>query len=225
MGGFDTRHHPVQSSHHITVIIADDHTIVREGIADLLKDYFTVVGVAANGLEAVNLTETLHPMVLIVDLMMPMLNGLEVVTQLHKRAPTTKTIILSMNDDETQIVRAAKCGASGYVLKQAGSANLVQAIQAVALGKRYFTPSIDEERLQLLLHKPMPPSDDPYDTLTPREREILSFVVEGYTSQQIATLLIMSNRTVEVHRAHIMEKLGVDNTIALIRHVMKRNNP
>jgi two-component system, NarL family, response regulator NreC len=222
MGTLDPHGNPVQPFPQITVIIADDHAIVREGIAQLLTDYFTVVGLAANGLEAMSMAERLRPTVLIVDLMMPMLNGLEVITQIRQRVPTTKALVLSMNEDETQIARAVKGGAAGYVLKHTGSAELIQAVQAVALGKRYFTASINMERIELFLND-IQPATDPYETLTPRERQILSLVVEGHTSQQIARLLYLSTRTVEVHRANLMGKLGVDTTNALIRLVIKRN--
>jgi DNA-binding NarL/FixJ family response regulator len=213
---------PAQSFH-IRVIIADDHAIVREGIAVLLKDYFKVVGLAADGVEALNMAEQLHPTVLVLDLMMPNLNGIEVVTQLPQRAPNTRAIILSMNEDEAQIAQAVKAGSMGYVLKQAGGEGLIQAIQAVALGNRYFTPTINVERVDDLLRKPTQIAPDPYDLLTVREREIVALVVEGRTSQEIAVQLSLSSRTVEVHRAHIMKKLNVENIASLIRVVMKHN--
>jgi DNA-binding NarL/FixJ family response regulator len=211
-----------QRFYHIKVVVADDHAIVREGISVLLKEHFTVIGMAADGLEAVMMTERLRPTVLVVDLTMPKLTGLEVVKQIQERVPTTKTIVLSMNDDETQIARAIKNGASGYVFKQMGGSELVKAIHEVMRGRRYLTPLIDAERIESYLRHSDPIPTDPYDMLTPREREILSLVVQGYTSQQIAGFLSISSRTVEVHRAHLLAKFNVNNVVELIHIALKR---
>jgi DNA-binding NarL/FixJ family response regulator len=210
-----------QLAYQIKLVIADDHVIVREGIRSLLERYFRVVGEAEDGLQAVKLVESLKPDILVVDMMMPNLNGLEVVKQVKQRFSTTRTIILSMHDTEAHAAQAVMNGAYGYVLKQASGTELTRAIHAVALGYHYFSPPLCAELIDTYLRKNEETLLNPFATLTSREREIMQLVAEGKTSQQIADILYISVRTVEVHRANIMRKMNFSNSSELVRYAIQ----
>jgi two-component system, NarL family, response regulator NreC len=208
----------------ITIILADDHHIVRQGFKSLLENHggFSVVAEAGDGLEALRLTSRLKPDVLVVDLMMPGLNGIEVTRRIVKLSPHTKVIILSMYMDEPYVIEALQNGASGYVLKESNISDLVKAIYEVSAGRHYLGSPLSELAIEAYKEKTRGISLDPYNTLTAREREVLQLVVEGCTSAEIAARLFISQRTVESHRASMMQKLSLGSRADLIEYALKR---
>ena len=208
----------------ISIMLADDHPIVRQGLKALLESEqnFHLVGEAGDGLEAVRLAIRLKPDVLITDVMMPGLNGLEVTRQVTKSLPQTRVVILSMYTDDSYVLEALKNGAAGYVLKDSQATDLVQAIREVASGKRYLSPPLSERELELYARRFESVTADPYELLTTREREVLQLVAEGRTSSEIAQQLFISPRTAEGHRANLMRKLGMQNNAELVRYALKR---
>lgn len=209
----------------VTVLIADDHPIMRQGLRRLLdaeKD-FEIIGEANNGLEALQLVERFKPQVLVVDLMMPDLSGLEVLRQVRQRSPATVSVVLSMQNAEIYVMEALKNGAMGYVLKDTAPTEIIHAIREAAQGRKYLSPSLSDQMINVLVRKlKTDPSTDPYDDLTPREREVLEMVANGKTNAQIAAQLSISPRTVELHRASMMSKLGLHNQVDIIRYAIKR---
>jgi DNA-binding NarL/FixJ family response regulator len=208
----------------VTILLADDHPIVRQGLRHLLEAEpdLKIVGEASDGLQAVQLTEKFKPDVLIVDIMMPDLNGLEVLRQVKDRSPATCCVVLSMQSADVYVVEALKAGALGYVLKETGPSELVNAVQQVIEGKRYLSPRLSERLIDVLLQKTEEVTRDPYETLTNREREILQMAAEGLTASAIAKRLSISPRTAELHRGRMMDKLGLNNQTELIRYALKR---
>ncbi len=208
----------------VTVLLADDHPIVRHGLRHLLEEEASlkIVGEASDGLQAVELVEKFKPNVLIVDLMMPGLNGLEVLKQVKERSPNTCSIVLSMQSADIYVVEALKAGALGYVLKETGPSELVNAVQQILEGKRYLSPRLSERLIDVLLQVKDELTLDPYETLTNREREILHMAAEGMTTAAIAKRLSISPRTAELHRGRMMNKLGLNNQTDLIRYALKR---
>lgn len=207
-----------------TIVLADDHQVVREGLRALLEAEpdFSVVGEAAEGLEAASLVERLKPHVLVVDLMMPGLSGLEVTRQVRQRSPQTHVVILSMYSTESYVLEALRNGAAGYVIKSSSAADLVSAVREVVAGRRYLSPPLSERAINAYVKKAEATTLDPYETLTTREREILHLVAEGYTSAEIGDRLSISPRTVETHRANLMRKLGLETQTDLIRYALHR---
>lgn len=208
----------------VTVLLADDHPIVRQGLRHLLEAEpdLKIIGEASDGLQAVQLTEKFKPNVLIVDIMMPDLNGLEVLRQVKDRSPATCSIVLSMQSADVYVVEALKAGALGYVLKETGPSELVNAVQQVIGGKRYLSPRLSERLIDVLLQTTEELTLDPYETLTNREREVLQMAAEGMTTSAIAKRLSISPRTAELHRGRMMDKLGLNNRTELIRYALKR---
>jgi len=206
------------------ILLADDHPIVRQGLRHLLEaeSNLQVVGEASNGLEAVRLVEKFKPNVLIVDIVMPELNGLEVLRQVKERSPQTCCIVLSMQSADVYVVEALKAGSLGYVLKETGPGELVDAIHQVVEGHRYLSPRISERLIDVLIETTGKAVSDPYQTLTNREREILQMAAEGMSSAAIAKRLTISPRTAELHRGRMMNKLGLHNQTELIRYAIKR---
>ncbi|HEX8998679.1 MAG TPA: response regulator transcription factor [Blastocatellia bacterium] len=206
------------------ILLADDHNLVRQGLRALLQSepLFRLVGEASDGIEAVRLAERLKPDVLITDVMMPGLNGLEVTRQVTKSLPNTRVIILSMYTNDAYVFEAFKNGALGYVLKDSEASDLIQAVREVIAGQRYLSPPLSERALELYIRKVESVPDDPYELLTTREREVLQLVAEGRTSAEIASRLFISPRTAEGHRANLMKKLGLQNNADLIRFALKR---
>ncbi len=206
------------------ILLADDHHIVRQGLRALLESepHFRLVGEAGDGIEAVRLTEKLKPDVLITDVMMPGLTGLEVARQVARSVPQTRIIILSMYSNDAYVLEALKNGAQGYVLKDSQASDLVQAVREVAAGRRYLSPPLSERALELYVKKVEDVPEDPYEMLTTREREVLQMAAEGRTSAEIAERLFISPRTAEGHRANLMRKLGLQNQTDLIRFALKR---
>lgn len=201
----------------ITIVLADDHEIFRQGLHLLLSSQpdFKVVGQAGNGIEAVAQAERYRPNILIVDMLMPGLSGMDVTYQVHQRLPGTKIIVLSMHDDESYVNTVLKNGASAYVLKDSSTSDLVQAVHAVMAGHRFISPPLVERAINALISQDQA-TELNYNQLTHREREVLHLTVEGLTASEIARRLTISVRTVETHRNHLMHKLGVHSQEALI---------
>ncbi len=207
----------------ISIVLADDHQVVRQGLRALLdaEADFAVVGEAADGLEAVSLVERLAPTVLVVDLIMPHLNGLETLRQVQQRAPRTRTIVLSMRNAEAYVGEALQSGAAGYVLKSSGVEDLVQAVRAVARGGRFISAPFSYDALSSYVEKTSA-STDGYDLLTTREREVFQMAAEGLTSSEIAVRLGISPYTVTNHRSNLMQKLDIHNQTDLVRLAIAR---
>lgn len=207
------------------ILLADDHHIVREGFRALLQSEpdFEIVGETGDGLETVRLVEQHKPQVLVVDLMMPGLNGLEVARQVTQRFPRTRIVVLSMHANEAYVLEALKNGASAYVLKEASAAELVRAVREALAGRRYLSPPLSEPAIDSYIARAKnSDSLDLYDTLTNREREVLQLAAEGHTNGEIASRLFISPRTVETHRANVMHKLGLRSQTELVRYALQR---
>ncbi len=207
-----------------SIVLADDHHVVRQGLRALLEGQpdFQLVGEAGDGLEAVQLTERLKPDVLIIDLMMPSLNGLEATRQVSQRSPHTRVVILSMHANEAYVLEALRNGAAGYVLKDSSAADLVHAVREVVAGRRYLSSTLSERAIAAYIQKASDVALDPYEMLTNREREVLHLAAEGYTNAEIADQLSISPRTAETHRANLMHKLGLRTHTDLIRYALRR---
>src|SRR5262245_11789739 len=208
----------------ISIVLADDHPVVRRGMRALLEGEpdFAVVGEAADGLQALRLAERLRPDVLVLDLMMPGLNGLDALPALARRCPRTRVLVLSMYADESFVRQAFKQGATGYALKGCEAAVLLQAVREAAAGRRYLSPPLSDRAVEAYVEEALTAPDDPHEALTPREREVLQLAAEGHTSADIARRLSISPRTVEIHRANLMHKLGLKTAVDLIRHALRR---
>ena len=182
---------------------------------------FSVIGEAEDGLQAVQLAEKLLPDILVLDMMMPHLNGLDVLRQLTKRLTNTRIIILSMQSADPYVTQALKAGAAGYVLKDSAPDELVKAIRQVLNGQRYLSPQLNERLINQFIQRVDSGSLNPLTLLTDREREVLQMTVEGLTSVEIGEHLSLSSRTVETHRQNLMKKLGMDNQVDLVRFAIK----
>lgn len=207
-----------------TIVLAEDHVVVRQGIRLLLEQEqdFKLVGEASDGLEAVELVEKHKPRVLILDLMIPRLHGLEVAKQVHHSHPETKIVILSMHADEPYVMEALRNGASGYVLKDASVDELVAAIRQVLSGRRYLSPVLAERAITGYVVHPGETAVDIYDSLTNRERLVLQLAAEGFSNPEIAKKLFISPRTAETHRANLMRKLGLSSQTDLVRFAIRK---
>lgn len=205
----------------ITILLAEDHSIVRHGISALLNadGHFSIVGGARNGREAVEMARTLRPDVILMDIAMPVLNGLEATRQILADNPAAKIIILSAHSDDAYIERMCSAGVAGFLEKQTSAVILVEAIREVAKGKIFFSPSITRR----LRDKPLDRDGLPKagaNRLTSRETEVLQLVAEGYANKQIAATLGISIKTVEKHRQQLMNKLDIHDTAGLTRHAI-----
>jgi two-component system, NarL family, response regulator NreC len=216
---------PRNSAAKIRVLLADDHAIVREGIKRILDEEpdIEVVGEAGDGLQAVEMAKKLKPDVAILDITMPALNGIEATRQIRSSLPNTHTLTLTMHEDDTYVFQLLKAGAAGYVLKRAAATDLVQAVRAAQRGEAFLYPSVAKavvadylKRLEEGEGKEM------YDGLTEREKEILTLVADGATNQEIAHKLFISIKTVQTHRAHIMEKLNLHDRTKLVRYAIRK---
>lgn len=207
-----------------TILLADDHRIVRQGLRALLASEadFEVVGEADDGREALELVKRLNPDVLVLDLMMPGLNGLEVARQLPRQSPAVRVVVLSMHDDEGFVLEALANGVSGYVLKDSNSSDLVHAVREVAAGRRYLSPPLSDRAIEAYQQRAKVGALDKHETLTTREREVLQLSAEGHTNSEIAARLGISTRTAETHRSRLMHKLGLHTQSDLIRYAIRR---
>ena len=205
-------------------MLADDHRIVRQGLRALLtaEAEFKVIGEADDGREALELTKRLKPDVLVLDLMMPGLNGLEVARQLHKQAARIRIVVLSMYDDEGFVLEALANGVSAYVLKDSNSSDLVQAVREVAAGRRYLSPPLSDRAIETYQQMARHGTMDKHESLTTREREVLQLAAEGHTNSEIAARLGISTRTAETHRSRLLHKLGLHTQSDLIRYALRR---
>jgi DNA-binding NarL/FixJ family response regulator len=207
-----------------TVFLADDHQIVREGLRALLERYpeLSVIGETADGLRVAELVERLKPDVLVVDLVMPGLGGLDVTRDVKRRSPHTRVVILSMHAGEAFVLQALRSGASAYVLKDASAVELVQAIREVLAGRRYLSPPLSEKAIEAYVKRAEAVEVDIYETLTTREREVLHLAAEGLSNPAIGERLGISPRTAETHRAHVMQKLGLKNRADVVVYAVNR---
>ena len=210
----------------VSILIADDHQVLRDGLSSVLdaEPDMDVVAEAADGLEAVRSVEELKPDVLVLDLRMPGLPGLDVMESVGARSPETKIVVLSMHADHSYILRSLRSGAVAYVVKSAGAEELKKAIRVAVAGGRYVTPPFPEAFIEGPPARTDQEPTDPHETLTLREREVLYLVAEGLSNRQIADRLEISSRTVEAHRARLMTKLRLDSQAALIRYALERTD-
>jgi len=207
----------------INIVLADDHQVVRKGLKALLcaEPDFSIVGEAGDGLETVTLVQQLQPDVLILDLMMAGINGLEVTRQLNKKNPKTGIVILSMHNNEAYVLEALRSGARAYILKESSPEELIRAIREVSAGRRYLSAPLTERAIEAYTQKTEVKPIDPYEQLTTREREILQLTAQGYTNLDIASRLYISPRTAETHRTNLMRKLDLHNHAQLIQFAIQ----
>jgi DNA-binding NarL/FixJ family response regulator len=208
-----------------TVLIADDHGVVRKGLRLLLEQYpeLAVIGEAANGREAVTMAAALSPQIVVLDVAMPILNGIEAAEQILKVNSKMGIIILTMHADESYLLRALNVGVKGYLLKESAEEDLLLAIRAVANGKPFFSRAINETLLEdyMRMLKQQGLSDT-FDLLTAREKEVLQLLAEGKTNKEVAHLLDVSPYTVESHRTNLMQKLGIHNTAEIVLYAVRK---
>ncbi len=204
-------------------MLADDHNVVRQGLRTLLEaqEDFAVVGEAADGPAAAQLVERLQPNILVVDVMMGGMNGIEVTHYVRKISPKTHVVVLSMHADEGYVIEALRAGAKAYVLKDSIADDLLHAIREAVIGRRYLSPPLSEHVIEGYLQKQEVTALKPYERLTVREREVLHLLAQGCNNAEIASRLCVSRRTVEVHRANMMRKLGLRSPIQLLRYAMQ----
>jgi DNA-binding NarL/FixJ family response regulator len=203
----------------IRVLLADDHAVVAQGLASLLKDTFELVGVVYDGRALLDAAETLRPDVIVTDISMPLLNGLDAIKQIRARRPHAKVIILTMHRETQLAVDAFRAGASGYLLKVSPAEELVTAIHQVAQGRAYVTTLLSKDLITLLLEAGNSPATD--RPLTARQREVLQLIAEGKTMKEVASFLNISPRTAESHKYEIMQVLGVRTTAELIQYAVR----
>jgi DNA-binding NarL/FixJ family response regulator len=206
------------------IIIVDDHPIVIDGLRSHIETQpdLIVVGETGDGLEVETLVNYLHPDVLLLDLALPGLSGLEITRRVRKKSPQTKIVIISMYDDIAYVAEAIKSGAQAYVLKRSVSSELINAIRSVLDDRRYLSPPISEATLNEYLRNLQTEDLDVFNTLTRREVEVLHLILEGLTNQKIAERLGVSSRTVEMHRSNLIQKLGVRGTAELVALAVER---
>ena len=209
----------------LRILLADDHIVMRTGLRALLERQpdMEVVGESENGRETVELVASLKPDVVVMDVGMPVLNGIEASKAIVTQSPRTAVVILSMHADESYVMRALSAGARGYLLKDSGAGDLISAIKAVSQGKSFFSPKVSrilaEDYVRVLKQRG---AVDTYDLLTVREREILQLLAEGKANKEVATDLNISTYTVETHRSHILQKLSLHNSAELVLYAVRK---
>jgi len=206
------------------IILAEDHTILRAGLRALLaaQNNYEVIGEAGDGREAVRLVEKLEPDLLLIDLSMPKLNGMDAIREIKGQYPEIKIIVLTVHKSDEYILASLKAGADGYMLKDASHNELLLAIEYVLNGKKFLSPSISDKVVEAYLHTPKEPQASILDSLTSREREVLKLIAEGYSNKMIADHLCISLKTVEKHRSNLMRKLDLRNTAALTAFAIEK---
>ena len=207
------------------ILLGDDHTLVRQGLRKILEEQpdWEVVGEASDGREAVRETAALQPEVAVLDIGMPLLNGIEATRQIVRRFPGINVLILSMHSEEAYITQAMQAGARGYLVKDSADTQLIRAVAAVAAGKSFFSPIVAKVMLDdYVRHLADKGITDRYESLSEREREIFQLIAEAHSNKAIADLLSISPATVETHRAHILQKLDVHNTAELVLYAVRK---
>jgi two-component system response regulator NreC len=209
----------------IRVLLADDHGLMRKGVRSVLAQdsSIEVLGEAGDGAEAVRLSEQLHPDVVVMDIAMPQLNGIEAAAQIARKDKRVGILILSMYSDEEYLLRALSAGARGYLLKDSAEPDLLRAVRAVAAGKTFFSPAVVETLLEDYVQRLQQEGrQDSYDLLTDREKQVLQLLAEGKTNKETATVLNLGVSTVETHRTNLMQKLDLHNTAELVIYAVKK---
>ncbi|MBI4463537.1 MAG: response regulator transcription factor [Acidobacteria bacterium] len=202
----------------IRVVLADDHVVLRQALKSLLEEAgMHVVAEASEGREAVPLVSKLHPDIVVLDISMPLMNGLEAARELHQASPKTGTIVLSRHDADQFVIAALNSGVRGYVLKTQATNDLIQAIRQVHNGEVYLSPGVSRALIEAFLSK----SGTPADSLSPRERQVLQLIAEGKSTKEIATHLFISVKTVESHRTRLMQKLNIHDVASLVRYAIR----
>jgi two-component system response regulator NreC len=208
----------------ISIVLADDHPVVRDGLRRILEtnNFARIAGEASTGDEALELVESLKPAIAIIDIVMPGINGVELTRMIKKKAPDTRIIVLSMYPQENYVLGALRNGADGYIIKDSGAQEIMLAIQTVLEGKRYLSPHISQSAIETYINQSGKAPLEPYDTLTDRERQVMSLSVQGLTSREVGEKLGISSRTVETHRENLMRKLGVSSLPQLISYALQK---
>jgi len=209
----------------VRILLADDHTVMRAGLRLLLErhEHFEVVGEAADGREAVEIAAEQKPAVVVMDVAMPHLNGVEAARQILSRNPDIAIVMLSMHSDESYVLRSLKAGARAYLLKDSAEADLIAAIQAIIEGRSFFSPGVRALLKEDYIYRLQKfGADDTYELLTAREREVLQLVAEGRSNKEVASLLGLSLYTVETHRTHILQKLNLHSVPELILYAVRK---
>lgn len=203
----------------VRIVLADDHVVVRQGLRTLLeREKFQVVAEASDGQEAIRLTEAHHPDIAVIDISMPILNGIDTVRELGRSCPKTKTILLTQHEEDQYIREALEVGVKGYVVKNQVASDLVHAIQQVSRGQFYLSPGVSRAVVEAYRTK----SSTPVDPLTARERQVLQLIAEGKSTKDTASLLGISVKTAESHRMRLMQKLDIHETASLVRYAVRR---
>jgi DNA-binding NarL/FixJ family response regulator len=209
----------------LKLLLGDDHTLMRQGLRKILEENpgWQVVAEAGNGRDAVRDMLELEPDVAVLDIGMPLLNGIEATRQIVRRIPLARVLILSMHADQAYVTQAVQAGARGYILKDSAGSDLVQAVAALAAGKSFFSPAVAQLMLDDYARRLTERGvTDRYDALSEREREVFQLVAEGRSSKEIAELLSVSPATVETHRTHVLQKLGLRNTAEVVLYAVRR---
>ena len=207
----------------IRVLLADDHTLVRESLVGILQSDgdVQVIAQAADGIEAIDKALASRPDIVVTDVSMPRLNGIEVVRRLRQALPDTRVLVLTMHQEDQYVLQAVRAGASGYLVKDSPAAELLAAVRNLHAGRGHFGPQAARALAEQLQH-PERVLDDPYGRLTSREREVFHLIAEGLTTKEIARQLIISTKTAENHRARVLDKIDVRNTAELVRYALRR---
>lgn len=207
----------------IRVLLADDHTLLREGLVGILQSGgdVQVIAQAGDGAEALDKALALRPDVVVTDVSMPRLSGIELALRLRQALPQTRVLVLTMHQDDQYVLQAVRAGASGYLVKDSPAAELLAAVRHVHAGRGHFGPQVARALAEQLQH-PERAAEDPYAALTGREREVFRLIAEGLTTKEIARQLAISTKTAENHRARVLGKIGVRNTAELVRYALRR---